>query len=330
MKDRLNRYKWTANVVVIAFYAGLMALAKAGSCRQPEPEQMGQSETVQQDTLLRDIQTIVDWQPQLDDGKTDTLFNRPSRYATPSMDGLQGVDQPQDIAYLLRSTLFADFSKRFNADPSELERLKAIDFTSAGTLPVRIGCILSLVNEAEVTTNATLLQFARDLVSDSLYIDRSGGTNFAAVATFEYADRDSTAFPVRLTFRKGVAEGANVWYMTGAESPYFTCGNPDKPYYMDATENEFRFIGMTRHPGHSAQSLAGPDFRPEPRTAFLSLVSGGAIDYRRTLDVSYVIWLGDYTLYVEHVESWVHKRSGLLVTRLMKGDNLLFENRPGH
>lgn len=328
MKDRLNRYKWMAYLAVIAFYGGLMTLAHIGRNRQPQPEQSAQPMTGQQDTLLQDIHTIIDWQPQLDDDKAGTPVNRPSRYTAPSMDGLQGVDRPQDIAYLLRSTLFADFSKRFNADPGELERLKAVDFTSAGTLPERVGCILSLVNEADVTDNATLLQFARDLVRDSLYIDRSGGTNFAAVATFEYAGRDSTAFPVRLTFRKGVAEGANVWYMTAAESPRFTCGDPDKPYYMDATENEFRFIGMTRHPGHSAQSLAGPDFAPDPRTAFLSLVSAGAIAYRRTVDVSYVIWLGDYTLYVEHVESWVHKRSGLLITRLMKADTLLYENRP--
>lgn len=324
----LDKYKWMAYIVVIVFYAGLMILAVNGVSKATMDETVDKQAEQSTELARQDIHSIVDWEPELLKDSPDTLVNRPSRYAATSMNGLQGVDAPQDIPLLLRSTLFAEFSKRFNAEPKELERLAAVDFTSGGTLPERVGCILSLVNEPEIKANATLMQFARQMASDSLFLDREDGSNFAAVATFEYADRDSIPFPVRLTFHKGEAQGASVWYMTEVESPYFTCGNPEEPYYMDAMENEFRFIGMSRHPGRSAQSLAGPDFVPEGRTAFLSFVSSGGIAYRRTLDVSYVAWLGDYTLYIEHVESWVHQRSGLLITRLMKGDELIFENRP--
>lgn len=324
---QMDKYKWTAYALVVAFYVGLMAMAINRNQSTAEDE-CQQPETQLEDTHVQDIHTIVDWEPMLDDDKSDTVTARPSRYAGPSMEGLQGVEKPQDIAYLLRSTLFADFAKRFNAESAELERLAPVDFTSGGTLPLRNGCILSLVNDTEVKTNTALLQFAEELVRDSLYLDRNDGTNFAAVATFEYVDRNNKPLPVRLTFRKGVAEGASVWYLTEAESPFFTCGEPDKPYYVDATENEFLFIGMSEHPDRAAQSIAGPDFTPEGRTAFLALVSSGSIIYNRTIGVTYVAWLGNYTLFIEHVESWVHQRSGLLVTRLMRDNEIIFENRP--
>lgn len=316
-------YTFAGYAAVIAFYACIMACALMGQCPAPAADVPEQQHPV--DSTRQDIHDIIDWQPALQVAGSDTLSNRPARYHVASV---TGTEQVTDVAYLLRSTLFAEFSKRFNAEPRELERLAAIDFTSGGTLDVRTGCILSLFNDAQVTSNTGILQFARDMVCDSVLIDRENGINVAAVASFEYTDTRGTLLPVRLTFRQGWEGPAPVWYMTEAESPHFTCGNPDEPYYMDFTEHELLFIGMSRHPQRSAASLAGPDFVPDPRTAFLALVSSGAITYKRSVGTAFVLWLGDYILLVEHVESWEHRRSGLLVTRMVKDGQLIFENRP--
>ena len=68
-------------------------------------------------------------------------------------------------------------------------------------------------------------------------------------------------------------------------------------------------------------------FKPDGRTAFLTLTSTDYIKYHWGEDTSFVAWLGDYTVLIEHVESFVHKRSGFLITRIMKGNELIFENR---
>ena len=88
-----------------------------------------------------------------------------------------------------------------------------------------------------------------------------------------------------------------------------------------------KFINLVDFPDRSAKSIAGPDFKPDGRTAFLTLTSTGFIKYHWGEDTSFVAWLGDYTVLIEHRESFVHKRSGFLITRIMKGNELIFENR---
>ena len=323
-----RKFKITMYLMVVLFYACIAGVAKWYNGPQmqvsmPEDTQLAPDSTAG----TRDIHTIITWEPQLKAEKDIPTGNAGQRYAMPGSNGLAAGNQTVDETLMLRTDVFAEFIKRFNADSTEIKRLKAIDFTQGGALDLRQGCILSLVNDLDVLTNATLREFAQTMVTEGLVVDMETGSNMAAVATIAYSDKAGEIFPVRLTLRKDRMNGAPVWYLTEAESPYFTCGDNGKPYYIDNTEPEMKFMGLTDNTDRSAASIAGPDFKPDGRTAFLTLTSTGHIQYHWGDDTSFVIWAGDYTLLVEHIESFVHKRSGFLITRILKGQELIFENR---
>ena len=319
--------KIVSYVLVIAFYTIMTGLALTTKSQKAEHVHIELEDSIQTSKMvIGDIHSIITWEPFLADIK-DSSHVATQRYAVQSIAGANGKVQTIDEALLLRTDIFAEFMKRFNADSTEIERLKVIDFTHAGGLSLRQGCILSLVNDVDVLTNQTIREFVETVEKENIYIDIEKGTNMAAVATIAYKDTLGQVFPVRLTFRKGEVNDAPVWYMTEAESPYFTCGDDNMPFYLDNTQPEMKFIGLSGFTKRSAKSIAGPDFKPDGRTAFLTLTSTCYIKYHWGEDTSFVAWLGDYTVLIEHVESFVHKRSGFLITRIMKGNELIFENR---
>ena len=326
-----NQIKSAWAVMAVAlFYAVLffLAITNAGKPRIMTDEEEPADDTVPSYFEGQDIHEVIDWEPVLVDTIKTPTGKLPQRYRTKG--AVNGLDDNGQIdeSLLLRTDIFAEFMKRFNADSTELQRLKAIDFTGAGNWPARIGSILSLVNDVDVTDNPVIRQFAQDIYDSNVYMDEEFSFNIAAVATIAYRDTLGQSFPVRLTFRGDDVDGAPVWYLYEAESPYFTCGEPDKPYYVPQTEAELQFMGLTSHTSRSAQSIAGPDFEPDGRTAFLMLTSKGFIRYDWHSETSFVAWVGDYTILIEHVESYVHKRSGFLITRIVKDGELVFENRP--
>jgi len=329
----MNRYKRTTAwgiMAVIVFYAALMAMAVMNECTRQAPvnEEVQDDSTVSSHFEGQDIHEVIDWASELVDTIKRPAGKLPQRYIPKGIGGLDNGKEPVDEALLLRTDVFAEFMKRFNADSTELQRLGSIDFTDKGSWTPRIGCILSLVNEVDVTTNPVIRQFAQDIHDNNVYMDDEFMFNIAAVATIAYRDTLGQTFPVRLIFRGDDVDGAPVWYLFDAESPYFTCGKPDKPYYIPQTDAEMQFMGLTRNTDRSAQSMAGPDFKPDGRTAFLMLTSKGFIRYEWHSETCFVAWVGDYTILIEHVESYVHKRSGFLITRIVKDGELIFENRP--
>lgn len=314
-------------ILVFVFYAMMTGLAITKNSQKADYVHIEQNDSIQTDEMMeRDIHSIITWEPFLAEVKDSSTVAK-QRYSVQIIADANGQVETIDDALLLRTDIFEEFMKRFNADSAEIERLKRIDFTRGGSLSLRQGCILSLINDVDILMNQTVREFVETVEKENIYLDIEMGTNLASVATIAYKDTLGQVFPVRLTFRKSEVNGAPVWYMTEAESPYFTCGNDEMPYYLDNTQPEMKFMGLVDFPDRSAKSIAGPDFKPDGRTAFLTLTSTGFIKYHWGEDTSFVAWLGDYTVLIEHRESFVHKRSGFLITRIMKGNELIFENR---
>ncbi len=278
------------------------------------------------DTLTFDVDLLLNEEPKLKLVSTDTVV-RSKRYGSARM-FTQDESEEIGVDLMLRTDLIAEFISRFNGDSAAVEKFEGkLDFTVKGTLSLREGLILALTNYTEAYKDSTLRCFARDMVEQQLKIDNWNGSNYAPVVTLAYTDGTDSIFPVRLTLRQSVANEASVWYITQAESPYFTFGDEEKPFYIDFYEREFGFMGLSRHTDRSASSVAGLDFKGDALSAYLLLVSKGFIHYHHSEKTQFVFRLGEYQFLAEHVESFEHRRSGYLITRIVKGKRLIFENR---
>lgn len=287
------------------------------------------------DTVELNIPLLIPEEPYLlaqDTIQADTLRALPQRYPTSMMQS-QGRSNEVPTEYLYRTDLLGDFINRFNGDSATLARLgEKIDFTFGGTQTARKGMLLLLVNKDYPHRDSTLMEFAEEVInSDSLMIDEETGRNMAAVVTFAYSDlMDSNKrFPIRLTLRRGVVEDAPVWYIMKAESPYFTYGEKEKPYYIDAAEPEVKFMGLGSYTNRSAESLTGKEnYEGNGLAAYLLLTSKGFIKYEYSERAQFVFRTGNWQFLVEHVESFEHRRSGYLITRIAKDGMIVFENHP--
>lgn len=330
MKKKIQLFAYT---VIIAFYAMVFWLAepkdKTNQTVQADVE-YSHPVVFGSDSLQIDWNLLFPEEPVLavDKKGDDTLRNNISRYQTNLISGIgQNKDLPAEL--LIRTDRFSDFRLRFNGDSTALAQFHGkLDFTALGQMSERKGHILSLVNSPDALHDRTLLNFADDILSGDLTIDILPDANFLAVATIAYKDTLDTTFPVRLTLEQNFVDDAPVWYVIHAESPYFTYGNADKPYYIDFIENEMRFMGLADNADRSAESIAGPAFKGDGLSAYLTLTSKGFIKYQYADQVQYVVKAGDYTLLVEHVENFEHKRSGYLITRIIKDGRILFANQP--
>lgn len=255
----------------------------------------------------------------------DTVAKRtPNRYGAVTMTG-GGLDP----AIFLRTDRIGEFILRFNGDSTAMAALSdRFDFTVKGKYAPRVGHILGLVNEVNILDNEVLKEFASDIHDNRLLIDEKNGSNYLAVTTMGYKDVKGELFPVRFVFRQSAVDGAPVWYMKHVDSPYFTYGVSNAPYYIDYAERELDFMGLSRHTDRSAASVAGPDFRGDNLSVFLFLSNKGLIKYDHAEFTRFVFKLGDYTFLVENVESFEHKRSGYLITKIAKQGQVIFENSP--
>lgn len=278
------------------------------------------------DTLTFDTDLLLNEEPKLKLVSTDTVA-RPKRYGSEGM-FTEGEGEEMGVDLMLRTDLIAEFVARFNGDSAAVEKFEGkLDFTAKGTLSLREGLILTLTNCTEAHKDSTLRRFARDMVEQQLKIDNWDGSNYVPVVTLAYTNGADHIFPVRLTLRQSVVDGAPVWYITRAESPYFTFGDEEKPFYINFNQREFGFMGLSRHTDRAASSVAGPDFKGDALSAYLLLVSKGFIHYRHSEKTQFVFRLGEYQFLAEHVESFEHRRSGYLITRIVKGKRVVFENR---
>lgn len=255
----------------------------------------------------------------------DTLTQKtPTRYGKVLLTG-EGLDP----SIYLRSDRISQFILRFNGDSTAMAALAdKFDFTVQGSHSLRKGHILSLVNAADVLHDKVLTTFADDICNNLLFIDEPQGSNCLAVTTMGFKDTQGEIFPVRFLLSQSNVDGAPVWYIKGVESPYFTYGISNTPYYIDLVEREFNFMGLSQHTERSAASLAGPDFQADNLSTFLFLYHKGFIKYDHAETTLFFFTLGAYTFRVEEVESFEHKRSGYLITRIVKDGRVVFENRP--
>lgn len=279
------------------------------------------------DTLDFQLHLLMPEPPQLRAKRAvmDTLTRKtPTRYGEVLLTG-EGLDP----SIYLRSDRISQFILRFNGDSTVMAALAdKFDFTVQGSHPPRKGHILSLVNAADVLHDKVLTTFADDICNNLLLIDELQGSNCLAVTTMGFKDTRGELFPVRFQLRQSDVDGAPVWYIKGVESPYFTYGISNVPYYIDLVEREFDFMGLSRHTERSAASLAGPDFQANNLGTFLFLYHKGFIKYDHAETTLFFFTLGAYTFRVEKVESFEHKRSGYLITRIVKDGRVVFENRP--
>lgn len=278
------------------------------------------------DSLSIDVELLLNEKPKLKLVPTDTIV-RPERYSSGRM-FIQDEGKDLGVDLMLRTDLIEEFMARFNGDSVAVKKFEGkLDFTANGALSLREGLILALTNYTEAYKDSALRCFARDMVEQQLKIDNWNGSNYVPVVTLAYADGTDSIFPVRLTLRQSVVNEAPVWYIIQAESPYFTFGDEEKPFYIDFYEREFGFMGLSRHTDRSASSVAGSDFKGDALSAYLLLVSKGFIHYHHSEKTQFVFRLGEYQFLAEHVESFEHRRSGYLITRIVKGKRLIFENR---
>lgn len=316
----------------IVVYVAVAAIALWHNCRTSSPEVAEEAlemEAVAVDSTGVDVRLLGLEPPLLrKDQEGDSLRVRPQRY---SEGNLTEEEVSGDVAeeYLLRTDAIADFICRFNADKEAVDRLSGVmDFTAGGTLSLRKGLVLSLVNDAQVLENPSLHRFADEVVKDSLVIDRDRWADLAAVVTLAYRDGADRLFPVRLTLRRTVKDEAVVWYIVEAESPYFTYGEAEKPWYIDGAEPEIGFMGLAGHTDRSAESVTGKPFEGDGLTAYLLLNSKGLIRYAYSDQTQFLFRVGRFLLLVEQVESYEHRRSGYLITRIVREDgSIVFDRR---
>ena len=328
-----NKNLFFAYATIVALYAMIFWLAiGAGKTGQLVTDETEYTHPVVMgsDSLQIEWHLILPDEPVLtaDRKAGDTLRTNINRYQTGMVSNIsQNKDLPAEL--LIRTDRFSDFRLRFNGDSAALAQFHGkMDFTSLGQMSEREGHILSLVNSTDVLLDRTLRGFSADVIEKDLYIDIFPDANFLAVATIAYKDTLGTVFPVRLTLEQNCVDDAPVWYVIHAESPYFTFGDDDNPYYIDFIENELRFMGLGDNANRSAESIAGPAFKGDGLSAYLALTSKGFIKYQYADQVQYVVKTGDYTLLVEHVENFEHKRSGYLITRIIKDGQIIFANQP--
>ena len=280
------------------------------------------------DSLERNWLFILPENPMLQADSKDTLVNKMKRYNLSLLPGLE-ESKELPVELLIRTDRFSDFISRFNGDSVALDQFKdKLDYTLLGELSEREGHILALVNSVNAHRDSVLRAFAEDVIDNHLQINDGSKCNYLAVATFAYKDVFETIFPVRLTFQQAVVEDAPIWYICKAESPYFTFGDADKPYYIDLFEREVKFMGLGNHVDRSAESLGGSDFKSDAKSAYLILASKGFITYQYSDNVQYICKIGNYIMLIEKVENYEHRRSGFLITKIVKNDMLIFENRP--
>ena len=319
----------------------LYAMAVALAIHLTERHTNGLPETAEAEDSIRvshpdnagmDIHLLITEQPTLKETAketADTLRPLPKRYSGALRMKDENGNTNISTELLLRTDRIGEFANRFNGDSATLAQFDGkLDFTAGGRISSREGHILSLINLTDAVSVSVLQRFAKDMTSRQLFIDTEHGGNYAIVTTFAYTDPNENIFPVRLTFRQSEAKHAPVWYITEAESPYLTFGDDGKPYYIDHAEREIGFMGLSRHTDRSAASIAGPDFQGDPLSAFLTLASKRFIRYRHSENTQLVFRLGEYMFLVEKIESFEHRRSGYLITRILKNGKLIFENRP--
>lgn len=316
----------------IVIYVAVAAIALWHNCRTSSPETAEETvvpEAVEGDSAGVDVRLLGLEPPLLrKDQEGDSLMVRPQRYS-------EGTLTEEEVSggvageYLLRTDAIADFIQRFNADEEAVERLAGVmDFTAGNTLPLRKGLVLSLVNDAQVLERPELLRFADEVVRDSLLIDRDRWADMAAVVTLAYRDGEDRLFPVRLTLRRTFKDESVIWYVVEAESPYFTYGEAEKPWYIDGAEPEVGFMGLAGHTDRSAESVTGHEFEGDGLTAYLLLNSKGLIRYAYSDQTQFLFRVGQYLLLVEQVESYEHRRSGYLITRIVREDgSRVFDRR---
>lgn len=284
--------------------------------------------SISTDSLERNWLFILPENPMLQADSKDTLVNKMKRYNLSLLPGLE-ESKELPVELLIRTDRFSDFISRFNGDSVALDLFKdKLDYTLLGELSEREGHILALVNSVNAHRDSVLRAFAEDVIDNHLQINDGSKCNYLAVATFAYKDVFETIFPVRLTFQQAVVEDAPIWYICKAESPYFTFGDADKPYYIDLFEREVKFMGLGNHVDRSAESLVGSDFKSDAKSAYLILASKGFITYQYSDNVQYICKIGNYIMLIEKVENYEHRRSGFLITKIVKNDMLIFENRP--
>lgn len=327
-----KRTQSIAYLLVIAFYTAIFFMAKYTDTQNvtntTTEENYQQPVYIGSDSLMVDWNLLLPNEPMLmaDKKAGDTLRVNINRYQAPS---ISGATQELPIDLLVRTDRFTDFLLRFNGDSIKLAQFSGkMDFTALGEVSEREGHILSLVNSTDPLRDVTVRQFASDIHQDNVTINTLPEPNYLAVATFAYKDTLGNVFPIRLTLEQNIVDDAPVWYIVQAESSYFTFGDKDKPYYIDFIENEMNFMGLADNTDRAAISVAGPSFKGDGLSAFLILTSKGFITYQHADHVQYIIKVSDYTLLVEHVENFEHKRSGFLITRIVKGGQLLFANQP--
>ena len=329
MKKKFQLFSYAA---IIILYAIIFWTATVKHANQSvlDTAEYDHPEVISSNSLQIDWNLVLPEPPILlaDKLADDTLRTNINRYPTSIISGL-GTEKELPTELLIRTDRFSDFRLRFNGDSATLSQFHGkLDFTALGQMSEREGHILSLTNSPDALRDMTLRDFASDIIAKDLTIDILPNSNFLAVATIAYKDTLGTTFPVRLTLEQNYVDDAPIWYVIHAESPYFTFGDDNKPYYIDFIENEMRFMGLSDNADRSAGSIAGPAFVGDGLSAYLTLTSKGFIRYQYADQVQYVIKTGDYTLFVEHVESYEHKRSGYLITRIIKDGQILFANQP--
>lgn len=326
----------------IIVYVAVTAIVLWHNCQPSSPETVEEAkapeaveetrvpEAVAYDSVGVNVRQLVLEPPSLrkDRGSELPTTVRPQRY---SEGNLMDEEVSGDMAeeYLLRTDAIADFIRRFNAEEEAVEQLSGVmDFTEKGTLSLRKGLVLSLINDDQVLKNPALHRFADEVVKDSLFIDCDRYADLAAVATLAYRDVENHLFPVRLTLRRTVKDEAVIWYIIEAESPYFTYGNTEKPWYIDGAEPEIGFMGLAGHTDRSAESVSGKTFEGDGLTAYLLLNSKGLIRYAYSDQTQFLFRVGKYLLLVEQVEAYDHLRSGYLITRIVREDgSIVFDRR---
>lgn len=269
------------------------------------------------DSLGLEMALLLPEPPSLQCEDTLQQVIRLKRYPTDPKDA--------QATYLLRTDRISDFRERFEGEADEA-LLGSLDFTSGGTLTQREGLLYSLVNEAHPQSNPILREWVSEVVRDSLSIECQAQM---AIVTVAYRDTAQVQFPVRLFLQPGESpDGASVWYLRQAESPYFTYGEKEKPWYVDDMEPDLGFMGLANHTDRSAESLTGSDSYPGDGLAcYLLLTSKGLIRYHYSDKTQFIFRIGRWQCLVEHVESFEHRRSGFLITRMVRDGKLLFENR---
>lgn len=224
----------------------------------------------------------------------------------------------------------ADFVDRFNGDKNQIEKAGiVIDRLEASDSLSHRGKGILLLFAGDVHrsfADSALVMFAGKLSRDSLFLQLHDSMHLS-VAEMNFNYREKIPVKVSLFFKPVLRNNIPSWSIRYVESDFLTYGDSGRKTRIPIPAASIGFINISDYLGGNVQDLAEDSFVPDNLSTFLFLTSHGLLKYHTTQHVEFVFALGGYRFRVVYNQGTDAIRSGYLIDKLWKGEELVFQSQ---